>query len=509
MNNLPSFLSKKIKSWPFWIFVAGAALLIFYFVQLVRYPIAVDFQKSSAAPSLGGQPNIVVILTDDQAGADINVMTSVKEMLAQNGNVFSNFLISYPLCCPSRATFLTGQYAHNSGVKGNSPPEGGYSALDHTNTLPVWLQNVGYYTAHIGKYLNGYGSEEGVPPETIPPGWSEWYGAVDPTTYQMYNYTLNENGILKTYGAAEADYQSDVFTQKAVSFIQKLENDPRPFFLTVAYVAPHMEGPSDDYPISEVLTNNPRAAPRHEGLFENLELPQPPSFNEINVSDKPSFIQAIPLMGKGGISFTTNIYRNRLEALLAIDEGVAEIMETLSITGKLDNTVVVFMSDNGYFYGEHRLPAGKMFVYEESIKVPLIIYSPALPSGQTIPKIAANIDIAPTIVELAGAQAQRTMDGRSLMSLINDPNVQWRGDLLIENFDLDYSAVRNEKYIYVEYGSNPKKEYEFYNFVADSCHQADPYQLESQHRNKCYGPVKKDLQQRLEVLKVCAGASCW
>ncbi len=473
------------------------------------------------------RPNILVIMTDDQDSKSLSVMDRVKSLVFEKGTAFSNYFISYSICCPSRATFLTGQYAHNNGVLGNSPPTGGYGALDHTNTLPVWLQNGGYRTAHIGKYLNGYGSTptadstkngEYVPPDfktlrsvtpppsatVVPPGYTEWYGLIDPFTYAYYNYIINENGTLKQYGNDPTDYQTDVLTKKAVDFINKSTSDTKPFFLVVAYVAPHAGLPP---PASE-----PEPAPRHKNSLKDCTLPKPPSFNEKVISDKPSMYQ-LKLLTPAEIKEVESSYCSRLKSLLAIDEGVDKIIQSLQNSGKLENTIIIFTSDNGFMNGEHRVPAGKGLTYEESIKVPLAIRGPGIAMNQTIPKIVGNIDLAPTIVELSGASPGRIMDGRSLMPLLNDPNISWRNDYLIESLQFVlYSGIRSEKYLYAEHKKAADKgeiEKELYNFQDDSCHKADPYELENQQQNKCYSQTIKGLSQRLKALMTCSGASCY
>src|SRR5919106_4755403 len=177
-------------------------------------------------------PNVLVVMTDDQTIESMRVMANVKTLLADEGTIFDSSFASFSLCCPSRATFLTGQYAHNHGVMGNAPPAGGYARLDSSNTLPVWLQRAGYHTVHVGKYLNGYpGSNR----THVPPGWTEWYGSIDPSTYRFYNYTLNENGRLVTYGTDQASYQADVYSRKAVEAIRRLAPVQTPFFLSVAF----------------------------------------------------------------------------------------------------------------------------------------------------------------------------------------------------------------------------------------------------------------------------------
>jgi N-acetylglucosamine-6-sulfatase len=449
-----------------------------------------------------GPLNIIVIMTDDQDFRSIRVMKNVKELLVDSGTRFQDSFVSFPLCCPSRASFLTGQYAHNHGVMDNRPPTGGYGMLDHTNTLAVWLQQAGYHTAHIGKYLNGYGTQ--VPRETIPSGWTEWYGAPDPGAYSFYNFQLNENGTLVFYGDGEENYQTDVYTRKAVDFIQRMATTDAPFFLSVAFLAPH-----DDIDPS---LGGPEPAPRHKGFFKNTPLPRLPSFNEEDLSDKPFIIRSRSPMTSIEIEDLTVRYHRRLESLLAVDEAVKMIIDAIEAAGKLHNTAVIFTSDNGFLQGEHRIPKGKVYLYEESIRVPLIIRHPALIGNKVRTELVANIDLAPTIVELANAVPNRVMDGRSLWPLMNGTSAGWRSHLLIESpsqplpFIKNYSAVRTKQYIYAEYITGEK---EFYNFLDDSCHSADPYQLESQHSNPCYSQIIDELSQRLSILRACTGDSCW
>ena len=239
--------------------------------------------KGTTIPPITARPNIIVIMTDDQDFRTMEetvlggkkVLQHIDAHLVQQGTTFDNFFSSLSLCCPSRATFLSGQYAHNHGVLGNTPPSGGYAKFDHSNSLPLWLESSGYHTAHIGKYLNGYGIEDastvpGSPPYEIPPGWSEWYGGVDPSTYKMYDYTLNENGTLVTYGTSTADYQTDVYAAKAVDFIRRRANvsSQQPFFLSLAFLAPHSEGfisstiPAPHHAMKAVFKTGPLPHPR-------------------------------------------------------------------------------------------------------------------------------------------------------------------------------------------------------------------------------------------------------
>ncbi len=448
------------------------------------------------------RPNIVVLMTDDQTLESLRVMPNVDRLIADQGVSFESFFATYSLCCPSRSTFLTGQYAHNHGVLGNFPPDGGYGALDHRNTLPVWLQRAGYSTALVGKYLNGYGGQL---KKTVPPGYTQWYGLVDPSTYRYWNFTISENGEPTKYGRKPGNYQTDVLADRAVALVRSFAGSRKPFFLWVAFMAPH----------SDITSPQKLAvpAPRHQGDLAGEELSGAPSINEADVSDKPAHIRDLPLLTEDELAEAELQYERRLEALLAVDEAVARIVAELKKTGELSNTVIVFVSDNGYLLGEHRLPEGKVLPYEESIRLPLIVRGPGFVKGATASAFAANIDLAPTIVELARATPKRTMDGISLVPVLEDPATSWERDFVIESgpnpesedveesdhAEESFVGVRTDRYLYVEYGSG---DLELYDVVAD------PYQLESRHADASFASVLAGLAGLLDDLESCAGSAC-
>jgi N-acetylglucosamine-6-sulfatase len=447
-------------------------------------------RAESASPAV--RPNVVVLMTDDQSLESMRVMPNVRTLLADQGVTFDNNFVSYSLCCPSRSTFLTGQYAHNHQVWGNAPPNGGYYKLDSTNTLAVWLSRAGYQTIHLGKYLNGYGTKNAT---EIPSGWGEWHGSVDPSTYRFYNYTLNENGKLVTYGTGAANYQTDVYSRKAVDIISRQVADPRPFFLWVAFLAPHSGGPRDSDDPAGLATPSP--APRHRNAFSTQALPIPPSFNEADVSDKPAGIRNRPLLTTARIAAIRENYQQRLESLLAVDEAVAQIVNQLAATGQLENTYILFTSDNGFFHGEHRVPSGKVLLYEPSIRVPLIVRGPGIPHGQRRSQFVANIDLAPTVVAATGAQPGRVMDGRSLLRFARDPLLHSGRDLLLET--PTYSAIRTPNWLYAEHVNGER---ELYNLARD------PYELSSLHADLSYARIKANLAMRLARLRGCSGPVC-
>jgi N-acetylglucosamine-6-sulfatase len=465
-------------------------LLVPLLVALAALPAAASEPKAAAA----SPPNIVVVMSDDQTVESMRVMTNVDQLLAAQGATFVNNYVSYSLCCPSRSTFLSGQYAHNHGVMGNAPPQGGYEKWRPTegNSLPVWLQQAGYRTVHIGKYLNGYGRQDST---HVPAGWSEWYGSVDPSTYQYYNYTLNENGRLVKHGAAAQDYQADVYTAKAVDAVKRLAPQAQPFFLSVAYLAPHSGGPreSDDPPNQ----GTPVPAPRHRNRFASEPLPTPPSFNEADVSDKPAAIRRRPLLPQRRINAVTENYRQRLESVLAVDEGVAAIVRALQDSGELSRTLFVYTSDNGFFHGEHRIPNGKVQLYEPSVRVPLVLRGPGVPRGARLAQQSINVDLAATIVDAANARPGRTLDGVSLLPLLRDRTRSLGRDLLLET--PGYAAIHTPRFLYAEYSTAERELYDL---------RVDPDELASQHENPAYTQLRSDLAQRLLRLRTCKGATC-
>ena len=454
----------------------------------------------AAAGAQQQRPNVVVLMTDDQTVESLRVMPRTRELIAGGGVEFANSFVNYALCCPSRATFLTGQYAHNHGVFSNQLPSGGYSRLDTSNWLPGWLQGAGYTTVHVGKFLNGYGNQ--TPPEHVPPGWSEWYTTVDPSTYRFWNYTMNENGILTTYGVDNdpAFYSTDFFSLRASEVIARLALADSPFFLSVDYLAPHGGGPRE--PDDPPNLGTPAVAPRHRDAFAAEPFPFSPAFNEADVSDKPQRVSERNVLPPQRVAAIQENYRQRLESLLAVDEGVARVIDALRQSGELDDTLVIFTADNGFFHGEHRIGAGKVLPYDPALRVPLMMRGPGVRAGLRLRQLVTNADLAPTILDAADAAPGRTQDGRSLLRLTADPGLHWGRELLIEGGDrngLTFVGLRNRRFGYVEYGTGERELYEL---------PKDPNQLESHHFDPNYAAVQAGLARRLAALRACVGRSC-
>jgi N-acetylglucosamine-6-sulfatase len=476
-------------------------------ITLSLFSVAPSPLKAQSVPN---RPNIVVIMADDldtrsvQTMLTLSLMPNLQHYLVTNGTTFSAAFVTNSLCCPSRATFLTGQYAHNHGVRTNFPPDGSVQGLDDRATLATWVQAAGYRTGYVGKYLNFYGwvdlNHDGAVTEAdaryVPPGWDDWQALVDPSTYWMYSYWINDNGTLVAYGSNATDYQTDVVAQRTREFIEEADriNDLTPFFLTVMPLAPHVEIDPNAVltQYADLWRGSLRAAPRHLGTV-SAALPTPASWNEGDVSDKPLWIQQKALLTTEDASFVQRQYLQRLTSLRAVDDLIGTTMAALRDTGELSNTVVLFTSDNGYHLGEHRV-GDKQTPYEESIRVPLYVRVPGLLAGQVLSQAVLNNDLAPTIAALARATPTLALDGRSFLPLFQTPTRPWRQRFLIEHWSgaggepdgwtalqvPTYTAVRTVQapavpyQLFVAYQDAPGSQ-EFYDL------QTDPLQLNSLH----------------------------
>ena len=473
--------------------------------------LAVTASEDSAPAQTAAKPNVVLVMTDDQTVEQMRALPNVRRLIGSQGTTFTRNFSTFPLCCPSRATYLTGQYPQNHGVRGNQAPEGGFYKLDSSNTLPVWLRESGYATAHIGKYLNGYGTRG---PRQVPAGWQEWYGSVDPTTYNFRNYCLNENGTLRVYGQTALKkacpgaqrrphaYQGDLYTGKAVEYIGRRAPAAQPFFLSVAYLAPHSGGPN---PANARCKGSAKPAARHRGRFANARLPRPPGFNERRVADKPRFIRNLDRFNSAQIAAIRTDYQCRRESLQAVDEGVASMVEALRRSGELDNTVFVFTSDNGFFGGEHRVKSGKIKAYEPSVRVPVLMRGPGVPRDKRTGQLTGNIDLASTIVDATKAKPRRVLDGVSLRSLARRPSRFGRRDILLQNGpsagqgNPRYVAIRTRRYKYVQYVDGQRELYDL---------RLDRFEQRSVHASRRYRGVRRKLARELARLRNCSGAAC-
>jgi N-acetylglucosamine-6-sulfatase len=453
-------------------------------------------EKLRRANAKQKRPNVIVVETDDQNN-DMSPLPIVLDKIGRLGTTFRNSYASFPLCCPSRATFLTGQYAHNHHVISTDLPNG-YNGLNHANTLPVWLRKSGYRTAMVGKYLNGYGLNDGIPEpvadtKEIPPGWTEWYALTSGSDQRRYQYKLNENGKLQYYGTGARNYVTDVLSTKAVDFLRRRAPHPKPFFLWFNPTAPHGES---GVPFNS--TRDPQPAPRYLGAYGDGGAPRTPNFDEANVTDKPEFVRDQPRLNQNDIDDIDRRWRGRQESLLSVNDAVKRIITRLKKAHDLRRTYIFFTSDNGLQLGSHRL-FFKSYLYEESTRVPLIVRGPRFPAGVVRDQLVANIDLAPTIVDITQARPRLTMDGISLIPLAANPATAAGRDILFESYDLNSFGIRDGNWQYNEY---PKDDEELYDLIAD------PFELTSLHDDPAQALTKATLKSRLAQLKSCAGVSC-
>jgi N-acetylglucosamine-6-sulfatase len=432
------------------------------------------------------KPNIIVILTDDQPDFSIQYMPTVQTELVQKGVTFSNAYVTTPLCCPSRASILTGLFAHHHGVLSNRAPAGGATAFNDVATIAVWLHDAGYKTALMGKYLNDYNE---LPEGYIPPGWDEWHTFMTsaPGQYFYFGYSLNENGKIVQYSADPKDYSTDVLSAKAVEFID--QNADQPFFLMINPTTPHQPY---------------YAADRHRNLFTTYETfspYQPPNYFEADISDKPSWFE--------GLDFPTpdhveGIYQRILRADMSVDDAVKQVVDALDENRIRDNTMIVYLSDNGMSLGNHRL-IGKGCPYEECMHIPLVIsYPDKITTPQVNSNFVLNIDLAPTFAELAGVPDISKFDGESFLPLLTDPNAPWRDGFFFEQFkdDIDgegitvlvpsYVGFRTREWKFVQYETGTQELYDLVN---------DPYEMINIASQPGHEQVIEDMLMRIHQIR--------
>jgi len=447
--------------------------------------------STDAAPGVAekrGRPNIILILADDLDKASTQKIGRLRKYIGNKGATFQNAFVSESVCCPSRATILKGQYPQNHRVRRNSPPLGGFETFRNlgreNSTVATWLdRKAGYRTAFVGaKYLNGYGEKKST---YVPPGWDEWY-ALTP------EHTLNRNGHIREYPAGT--YQDDFLSKITRDFIERQKGKDRPFFVHLSLQAPHEPA---------------RPAPRYEDWFKGERAPRTPSFNEGDVSDKPRWVRNRPPLSSAAKRRIDSNYRDRLRTMAAVGEMAGKLVRALKDANKLNNTYIVFASDNGDHQGQHRREFGKNSAYEEDIRIPLMIRGPGIPAGVKKGAMVLNNDFAPTFAHWAGVTPPAFVDGRSFARLIdgdsgNNPR-SWRTGFSVRFWQKpsgggtpSYQAVRTTRYLYVEYETG---EHELYDL------KADPYQLRNFYGSADPALIEA-LEARLDKLRDCSGDSC-
>ena len=350
-------------------------------VALVAGLLALTLPAGAQADA---RPNFLHILTDDQTIDSMRYMAETERLLGDRGTTFSNYHVTQPICCPSRATFLTGQYPHNHGVLNNLPPYG-YGAMDYSRTIYTQMHDAGYRTGWIGKVLNGKG-DEGLVPE---PGFDDWLVPLRNTEHDMFNYALSDNGVERDYADT---YQNDVYSQRAAQFIAG--HGSQPFMLTLSTFSPHW----NFCPGGALGRCAPAPAPQDLGTFAGTRFP----FGEDFRGPRAQRIQA------------DAYWQREIESLQSVDRMVGALVAQLRAQGELRDTYVIFQSDNGYLHGEHGI-FDKNVPWDRSVRVPLLIRGPGFGRGEVRDDLTANVDVPSTILDAAGVAPPLPQDGYSLL----------------------------------------------------------------------------------------------
>jgi arylsulfatase A-like enzyme len=447
------------------------------------------------------RPNVVMITADDMSVQDLPYMPHVRRLLIRQGTVMTNAIAPTSLCVPARASLLTGQFATNHGSYSIDGPHGGFASLPEGNTLPVWLHAVSYHTYFAGKYLNGYGVDD---PTYVPPGWTDWRATVDWSTYDYLRPTVNHNGRLHSHH----HYSTDVIRRQSMAQLQQA-GSRKPFFMWINYVAPHNGGPREDDdpmrteadPRFRIPTTVP--APRDKGTFAGVQLPSNPAMFESDTSDKPAASPTHREWGPHAREVLRTVYQQRLEALQDVDRSVAATVSRLRRMGELDDTLIVFGSDNGYVTGEHNLNT-KLWEYDDILRIPMVLRGPGVPRGKVTTTPVSNPDIATTIARLARARPGRVQDGVDIIPWLHTgdrvrvvPIIAWpvkdggRPPL--------YSGVRVGTWTYVRYHAGGEELYD---------RSIDPWELDNLASVPRFAPQLQQLRHLAHRYVWCKGDTC-
>lgn len=444
------------------------ALRIFLAVLLAAFHFAPlpAYSRSQSASATKSRPNIIFILVDDLRWDELGVSghpyikTPNIDRIGKEGVVFRNAFMTTPLCSPSRASFLTGQYAHTHSIIDNV----NRSAASHRlTTFPLLLKQTGYATAFIGKWHMGND-------DTPRPGFDRWVSFKGQGSY--LNPEFNIDGV----STGSSGYITDLLSNHAIEFINRRHD--KPFLIYLAHKAIHPEVMQhDDGSVNLAEAEMFIPAERHKDLYAGARIPRRRNYGRAP-EGKPALLRQIgnlPPLGPATVTSDSSIL-GRQRSLMAVDEGVGKILDTLKTSGQLDNTIVVLAGDNGYFYGEHGLSVERRLAYEESIRMPLLIrYPKAIKAGTIRNQLVLNIDIAPTMLELAGVKTPANMQGRSLTALLDRRRTSWRKSFLIEYYsdtvfprmlNMGYQAVRTARWKYLQYVELPGMD-ELYDLGSD------------------------------------------
>jgi N-acetylglucosamine-6-sulfatase len=459
-------------------------------IQLTMHMIWLAILSATSAHAAG--PNIVVIMVDDMPAHMLAQMPLTRSAIGSAGVTFNQAFTEFSLCCPSRVTFLLGQYAHNHHVESNIAPGGGFQKFRplQGQTIAVRLQGAGYRTAMIGKYVNQYPAPDD--PLHVPPGWNNWVSLLRNVSEITTNSQINRNGMRGRLSG----YQTDALATEARNFITQSVTANTSFFVWLSFSAPHMPA---------------TPASRHAELFASAAAPRTAAFNETNVSDKPALLR-LPSLTSAQIAEADDAYRRQLRSLRAVDEAVRGLRDHLRSLGKLGSTYIFFVSDNGFHNGEHRMPisigGGKQFAYEVDLRIPLLVRGPGVVHRINDGHMVVNVDLAPTIMAIAGlTSAANAMDGRSLLPLLRGqtPSVWRRSFPIVKYVDPNqrqfpgYFGVRTTRYTWVEWANGQRELYD---------HIRDPQNLTNLASASTLAGVRTTLSAIARRLSTCARNTC-
>lgn len=482
----------------------------------------------------GRQPNIVLVMMDDMRHDEVRFAPNLLEHVVDRGLVFENSFSPYPLCCPARATFLKGQYAHNHGVLYIANPLA-FGAIDDRVTVASRLWDAGYRTALVGKYLNRYGTARSrvtgrKSVRYVPHGWTDWMAALDPGwrlgklrgggVYHYFDMTQNVNGTV-TFNTG--DYSSEVIGRQATALVGEYHDAGAPFFLYLAPPAPHNGLPFEP--------DDPRAMVAADGSLTRVGTPARPDWvkgrfdaevtkgygvrtglpSEEDVSDKPAPIIALPEATEEERTAIRDIARQRAESILAWDREFGRLVAELQRTGEYDDTVFVWTSDNGYYNGEHRMREGKIWPHEVSLRVPLVVAGPGIQRGVRYAP-ATTADLTSTVLELAQARPLPAMDGRSLLPAMTGPDEAWTTPVLTEGLLKEIprtvadfpavvttSGIRTGRWKYTRYADGSAELYDLLR---------DPNELGNVYWDPAFDAVRGQLEEAWLRTRTCAARAC-
>lgn len=497
----------------------------------------------TAGTRAAGRPNFLYVIVDDMRQDDLKYMPQTRKLIGGRGVRFVNSFAPYPLCCPARSSILTGRYTHNHEVY-SVKKEYGFHALDDRRTIATLLRNDGYHTVYLGKYLNRYGIDppprrtSGNSVQYVPPGWSDWRASIDgglPSwhpafggTYNYTNTTLNKNG--NGYQNFRGRYQTTAYGELAERIIRARAKRSAPWFFHLSFTAPHHGKPreSDDPPATLLPNgkrfewNTPARPERVWGRFDDRISEAPGAdWRDPDISDKPNYIKRRPAPNRAAKRAMLEVTRQRAESLWVVDRQVRRLVRALRDTGQLDETVVVFTSDNGELLGEQRNLQGKIWPHEASLRVPLLMRGPGIPAGEVRRDPITSLDIMATFADAAGVTPYAN-DGVSLWGVARNGDKGWSRAILTETDNMGHRArdtdlagepredgeprdirfligIRTARYLYVDVEGQKDELYDL---------REDPEQYRNLVGIPEYADIRALLAAELKRMRACKGDVC-